>query len=126
MFMDANAPQNDTPVYLPANWSADYVPRFPAAMLSAVRWMVRRVIKGTDNKQPCSPLAKKPAAYVPKKEDEGKSAWCWRWNQLCVCADYHTAVNYRQKHSEEVEGLSFYLASRRRRFGTTANYLYRL
>jgi hypothetical protein len=97
-----------TPVFRPAHWLSDFVPQFPAAMLAAERWMVRKIMPGTDNKQPHSALAKKPAGYKPKSktEDEKPGAWRWRWNQLCCCCDYQTAVDYWKSHSD-VEGLSF-------------------
>jgi hypothetical protein len=98
----------DTPEYASPDWSADYSPRFPERMLQERRWMVRKIMEGTDNKQPYSPLKTRPETYQPEKGKKA-SAWRWHWNQLCICASYNEAVEYWRTRKASIEGLSFIL-----------------
>src|SRR3989304_4805382 len=84
---------------------------FPSKMTdpSCKRWLVRKILPGTANKQPYSPLAGKPEGYIPKEASERPNAWRWRWNQLCVCTTHADALVFLKSNRDTCEGLSFVL-----------------
>jgi hypothetical protein len=78
----------------------------PDALKNETRWMVRRIVPGTDNKLPYSPLAKCPADYIPGSNEKSGS-WRLRWHQRCIQATFEVAALYWRVHRKVCEGLSF-------------------
>lgn len=77
--------------------------KFPQAMLSEKRWLIRQA-----GKRPSSPYEKRPVDYDPPagEEDLYKGHWRLRWSTESVLADYTTARSFLDRH-EDAEGFTF-------------------
>lgn len=78
----------------------------PRDMRNQRRWMARKKVPGTDNKQPYSILKKKPSEYVPG-ENEKPGSWRYRWNQQCLMASYDDVRAFVADPNNKCEGISF-------------------